>query len=142
MPTVGSRPRRWRDSASYLGFVAECDLPKSPTPAIVTSIYPASASTIAQQTSTLVGRTARGEQLGLAPTTARSYLNLLTHVYFVHEELIPLSHLHDQAVGTQPIRHATTWKHQKTFLKWITKEARNRVYLRIFRARLAGAIRN
>lgn len=72
---------------------------------------------IAQQTSTLVGRTARGEQLGLAPTTARSYLNLLTHVYFVHEELIPLSHLHDQAVGTQPIRHATTWKHQKTFLK-------------------------
>lgn len=40
---------------------------------------------VAQQTSTVIGRTVLGEQLGLAPATARAYLDLLTHVYLVHE---------------------------------------------------------
>ena len=40
---------------------------------------------VAQQTSTVVGRAALGEQLGLTAGTARAYLDLLTHVYLVRE---------------------------------------------------------
>jgi hypothetical protein len=80
-PTTNSR-RRW--FASYLGSVAERDLPQVADirhPGALPRLY----RLIAQQTSTVVGRTALGEQLGLAPATARAYLDLLTHVYLVRE---------------------------------------------------------
>ncbi len=80
-PTPNSR-RRW--FASYLGSVAERDLPQVADirhPGALPRLY----RLIAQQTSTVVGRTALGEQLGLAPATARAYLDLLTHVYLVSE---------------------------------------------------------
>jgi predicted AAA+ superfamily ATPase len=80
-PTPNSR-RRW--FASYLGSVAERDLPQVADirhPGALPRLY----RLIAQQTSTVIGRTALGEQLGLAPATARAYLDLLTHVYLVRE---------------------------------------------------------
>lgn len=80
-PTRNSR-RRW--FASYLGSVAERDLPQVADirhPGALPRLY----RLIAQQTSTVIGRTSLGEQLGLAPATARAYLDLLTHVYLVHE---------------------------------------------------------
>lgn len=80
-PTRNSR-RRW--FASYLGSVAERDLPQVADirhPGALPRLY----RLIAQQTSTVIGRTALGEQLGLAPATARAYLDLLTHVYLVRE---------------------------------------------------------
>lgn len=80
-PTRNSR-RRW--FASYLGSVAERDLPQVTDirhPGALPRLY----RLVAQQTSTVIGRTALGEQLGLAPTTARAYLNLLTHVYLIRE---------------------------------------------------------
>ena len=80
-PTTNSR-RRW--FASYLGSVAERDLPQVADirhPGALPRLY----RLIAQQTSTVVGRTALGEHLGLAPATTRAYLDLLTHVYLVHE---------------------------------------------------------
>ncbi len=80
-PTPNSR-RRW--FASYLGSVAERDLPQVADirhPGALPRLY----RLISQQTSTVMGRTALGEQLGLAPATARAYLDLLTHVYLVRE---------------------------------------------------------
>lgn len=80
-PTPNSR-RRW--FASYLGSVAERDLPQVAEvrhPGALPRLY----RLIAQQTSTIIGRSALGEQLGLAPATARAYLDLLTQVYLVFE---------------------------------------------------------
>jgi uncharacterized protein len=80
-PTGNSR-RRW--FASYLGSVAERDLPQVADirhPGALPRLY----RLIAQQTSTVIGRTALGEQLGLAPATARAYLDLLAHVHLVRE---------------------------------------------------------
>jgi len=80
-PTPNSR-RRW--FASYLGSVAERDLPQVTDirhPGALPRLY----RLVAQQTSTVMGRTTLGEQLGLAPATARAYLDLLTHVYLVRE---------------------------------------------------------
>ncbi len=79
--TLNSR-RRW--FASYLGSVAERDLPQVADirhPGALPRLY----RLVAQQTSTVMGRTALGEQLGLAPATARAYLDLLTHAYLVCE---------------------------------------------------------
>ena len=80
-PTRNSR-RRW--FASYLGSVAERDLPQIADirhPGALPRLY----RLIAQHTSTVLGRTALGEQLGLAPATARAYLDLLAPVYLVRE---------------------------------------------------------
>ncbi len=80
-PTRNSR-RRW--FASYLGSVAERDLPQVADirhPGALPRLY----RLVAQQTSTVMGRAALGEQLGLAAATARAYLDLLTHVYLVRE---------------------------------------------------------
>jgi predicted AAA+ superfamily ATPase len=74
--------RRW--FASYLGSVAERDLPQIADirhPGALPRLY----RLVAQHTSTVLGRTTLGEQLGLAPATARAYLDLLTRVYLVRE---------------------------------------------------------
>jgi predicted AAA+ superfamily ATPase len=74
--------RRW--FASYLRSIAERDLPE-----VVDVRHPGSLSRlyrlVAQRTSTVVGRTALAEQLGLAPVTARAYLDLLQHVHLISE---------------------------------------------------------
>lgn len=80
-PTPNNR-RRW--FASYLGSVAERDLPRVADirhPGALPRLY----RLVAQQTATVIGRTALGEQLGLAPATTRAYLDLLAHVYLVRE---------------------------------------------------------
>lgn len=80
-PTPNAR-RRW--FASYLGSIAERDLPQVADirhPGALARLY----RLVAQQTSTVVGRTTLGEQLGLSPVTARAYLDLLTHVHLIRE---------------------------------------------------------
>jgi predicted AAA+ superfamily ATPase len=74
--------RRW--FASYLSSVAERDLPEVVDirhPGALLRLY----RHLAQNTSTVVARDGLGEVLGLAPTTARSYLDLLGHVHLVRE---------------------------------------------------------
>jgi uncharacterized protein len=80
-PTVNLR-RRW--FASYLASVAERDLPSVAEirhPGALPRLY----RLVAQQTSGVIGRGALGEQLGLAPATARAYLDLLMSVHLVRE---------------------------------------------------------
>jgi predicted AAA+ superfamily ATPase len=80
-PTPNAR-RRW--FASYLGSIAERDLPQVADirhPGALARLY----RLVSQQTSTVIGRTVLGEQLGLSPTTARAYLDLLAHVHLIRE---------------------------------------------------------
>jgi len=74
--------RRW--FASYLASVAERDLPQVADirhPGALPRLY----RHIAQNTSTVVGRTDLGEPLGLSAVTGRAYLDLLMHVHLVRE---------------------------------------------------------
>jgi predicted AAA+ superfamily ATPase len=80
-PTVNLR-QRW--FASYLGSVAERDLPQVADvrhPGALPRLY----RLVAEQTSTTLGRATMGEQLGLSQPTARAYLDLLMHVHLVCE---------------------------------------------------------
>jgi uncharacterized protein len=74
--------RRW--FASYLASVAERDLPQVADirhPGALPRLY----RHLAQNTSTVVGRTGLGERLGLSTMTGRAYLDLLIHVHLVRE---------------------------------------------------------
>lgn len=74
--------RRW--FASYLGSVAERDLPALVDirrPGALTKLY----RLIAAQTSSPVSHTTLAQELGLAPATAGAYLDLLQHVHLVRE---------------------------------------------------------
>jgi uncharacterized protein len=80
-PTLAAR-RRW--FASYLGSVAERDLPQLTDirhPGALTRMY----RLLAQQTSATVARTQLAEQLGLSAITTRAYLDLLGYVHLMHE---------------------------------------------------------
>ncbi len=79
--TAGAR-RRW--FTSYLGSVADRDIPQAVEvrhPGALARIY----RHIAQQTSTTIARTQLGEQLELAPTTTRAYIDLLVQVHLLQE---------------------------------------------------------
>lgn len=80
-PTEQAR-RRWY--ASYLATVADRDLP-----GLVEVRHPRALSRlyrlIAEQSSSVVARSALGERLGLNPATARSYLDLLERVHLIAE---------------------------------------------------------
>ena len=74
--------RRW--FASYLASIAERDLPQVADirhPGALPRLY----RHLAQNTSTVVGRTGLGEPLGLSVMTGRAYLDLLIHVHLIRE---------------------------------------------------------
>jgi len=80
-PTDQAR-RRWH--ASYLATVADRDLgPLAEVrhPGALSRLY----RLVAEQTSSVVSRTALAERLGLNPGTARSYLDLLVRVFLISE---------------------------------------------------------
>lgn len=80
-PTDQAR-RRWH--ASYLATVADRDLgPLAEVrhPGALSKLY----RLVAEQTSSVVSRTALAERLGLNPGTARSYLDLLVRVFLISE---------------------------------------------------------
>lgn len=80
-PTDQGR-RRWH--ASYLATVADRDLgPLAEVrhPGALSRLY----RLLAEQTSSVVGRTALAGRLGLNPETARSYLDLLVRVFLISE---------------------------------------------------------
>jgi predicted AAA+ superfamily ATPase len=80
----GSATLRRRWFASYLGSVAERDLPALVDirrPGALTKLY----RLIAGQTSSSISYTTLAQELGLSPATAAAYLDLLQHVHLVRE---------------------------------------------------------